>query len=110
MAVLDRIATARDDAFAARVAMILMTSCVNVANEDPTYENHANRLHFAQLHFRAAVNTKALAAAIIANNTTIQGEIDSAPTQLGANVPDSDLEYVIGGLFDNFANAYASVS
>ncbi|TCK36741.1 hypothetical protein B0G84_5754 [Paraburkholderia sp. BL8N3] len=108
MAILDRIATARDDQFAARVAMLLMKLCVDVANEDPAYENHANRLHFAQLHFRAQVNTKALAAAIIANNATIQTAIDSAPNALGSNVPDGDLEFVIGGLFDNFANAYVS--
>jgi hypothetical protein len=110
MAILDRIAAARDDQFSARVAMILMKLCVDVANEDTGYINHVNRLHFAELHFRALVNSKSLAAAIIANNGTIQAEIDSAPAERGANVPDGDLEYVISGLYDHFANAYAQVT
>jgi hypothetical protein len=110
MAVLNYIAAARDDAFAARVAFILMTLCINVANEDPTTANHANRLHFAQLHFRASINTKALAAGAIAYNATLQSEINSNPALRGSNVPDSDLQYVLGGLYDNFANAYATVT
>lgn len=106
MSFLDRIATARDDAFAARIAMILMKSAVDVANEPDSTANHANRLALAQKHFRGQVNCKALAAAVIANNATVQGIIDSNPGLLGANVPDNDLEFVINGLIDNFANAY----
>jgi hypothetical protein len=108
MAVADRIAVARDDTFAARVSMILMALCVNVANEDPATDNHANRLKLSQAHFRAGINAKALAAAAIANNGTLQATIDGAPAELGANIPDGDLEYVIGGLFNHFANAYAA--
>lgn len=107
MAVLDRIATARDDQFAARIAMILMHTCIDVANEDPTTANHANRVAFAGKHLRGQVNCKAVAAAVIASNGTIQSTIDGGPTLLGANVPDGDLEYVIGGLYDHLANAYA---
>ena len=108
MAVLDRIATARDDTFAARVAMILMQTAINVANEDPATTNHANRLAFAQKHFRAEINCKSLGAAIIASNATIQAAVDGEPASLGSNVPDGDLEFAINGLVDNFANAYAT--
>jgi hypothetical protein len=106
MSVLNQIATARDDTFAARVALLLMKSAINIANEAPATANHANRLTLAQKHFRAQVNCKALAAAVIASNATIQSTIDTSPDLLGSNVPDNDLEFVINGLIDNFANAY----
>lgn len=108
MAIIDRIATARDDVFAARVAMILMKLCVDVANESDTTANHANRLALAQAHFRAGVNSKALAAALIANNATIQATIDANPGGLGSDVPDGDIEFVVSTLLDHFANAYAA--
>ena len=106
MSVLNQITTARDDTFAARVAMLLMKACVVIATEAGTVPNHANRLAFAQRHFRAEVNCKALAAAVISNNATIQTTIDGAPEQHGSTVPDGDLEFVINGLIDVFANAY----
>ena len=107
MAILDQIAAARDDAFAARVAMITMTLCVAVATEDPATVNHVNRLGFANKHFKAQINTKALAAAVIASNPTIQGEINAAPGVHGANVPDGDITFVVTSLLDTFANAYS---
>lgn len=108
MAVLDRIATARNDEFAARVAMITMKLCVDVANEAGTVTNHTNRIAFAYKMFKATVNAKALAAAVIANNATIQTTIDSSPSLMGSNVPDADLEFVISSMLNNFANAYAA--
>lgn len=110
MAILDRISAARDDVFAARISMILMKLAVDVANEPSDTANHANRLHLAGLHFRAAINAKTLAAAVIANNPTIQMAIDAEPSLKGSNVPDGDLEFVIAGLMDHFANAYANVN
>lgn len=108
MAVLDRIAAARDDVFAARVAMILMTTANNVANEDPATPNHANRIALAQKVFRGEINNKAVAALVIASNATIQGTIDANPAGLGADVPDNDLEFQLSTLYDNLANAYAA--
>jgi hypothetical protein len=108
VAIIDRIATARDDTFAARVAMVLMRTAVDVANEAPETPNHPNRLALAQATFRASVNAKALAAALIANNATMQATIDANPAGLGSDVPDGDIEFVVAGLFDHFANAYAA--
>lgn len=108
MSVLDRIATARDSIFAARVAMILMTISINVANEAPATPNHTNRLALAQKVLKAMVNNKAIAAACIANNATMQMTIDANPALLGSDVPDADIEFVLSGLYDNLANAYAA--
>lgn len=108
MAVLDRIATARDDVFAARVAMILMATANNVANEDPGTANHANRLALAQKVVRGEINNKAVAALVVASNATIQGAIDANPAGLGADVPDNDLEFQMATIYDNLANAYAA--
>lgn len=107
MAVLDRIQTARSDEFAARVAMILAKVAVDVLNEAVNVPNHANRVKLANLHLRAQVNTKAVAAFVIASNATIQTAIDDEPGVNGANVPDSDIEFVMAGLYDKLANAYA---
>lgn len=108
MAIVDRIETARDATFAARVSMALMSLCVDIANEVDSTPNHANRLALAQAHFRAGVNAKTLAAAMIANNSGLQTAIDAAPAALGTNISDADLQSVISGLIDHFANAYAA--
>lgn len=110
MAVLDQIATARDDTFAARVAMCLMVTSVNVANEAALTANHANRLALAQKHIRAQVNVKSVGALVIAYNATIQTAINSAPALRGSNVLDGDLQYAINSLTDQIANAYAAGS
>jgi hypothetical protein len=107
MAILDLIATARDETFAARVAMILMSACINVANEDAGTTNHTNRLALVHKHLKAEINVKAVAAAAIASNGTIQSTIDGAPDQRGANVSDNDLQFVVNGLIDILANAYS---
>lgn len=108
MSVVNWIATARDETFAARVAMCLMKAGLDASNEDPGTDNHANRLALAQRHLKAEINSKAVAAAVIASNGTIQGEIDAQPAQHGANVPDGDLQYVVNGLYNMLANAYAA--
>lgn len=108
MAVLDRIATARDETFSARVAMMLMKVSIDVMAEAGSTSNHANRLKLAQLHVKSLVNTKAVAAAVIASNATIQATIDTDPLLLGSNVPDGDIEFVLVDLFDKLANAYAA--
>lgn len=108
MSVLNQIAAARSDEFAARVAMVTMTLAMTVLVEDPETANHANRIIFAQKHLRAEINNKTLAAAVIASNSTIQTTINGAPLLLGSNVPDGDIEFVITGLLNAFANAYAA--
>lgn len=108
MAYLDRIATARDDVFAARCAMILMKIAIDVANEAPETPNHENRVALAYRHLRAEVNSKAVAAAVIASNGTIAGAIDANPADRGASVPDGDIEFVLSGLYNHLANAYAT--
>lgn len=108
MSALDLIATAQDDTFAARTAMILMEVCINVTNEATTTPNHANRLALAQRHMKAEINTKSVAATMIASNATIQTTIQGAPQLRGSNVPDSDMQFALGGIYDSIANAYAA--
>lgn len=108
MAVLDYISAARNETFAARTAMCLTIAAINVANEADTTPNHANRLAFAQRVLKNEINSKLVAAAAIAYNGTLQAEINAAPSQFGASVPDSDLQFVVNSLIDLFANAYAA--
>lgn len=110
MAVLDQIATARDDTFAARVAMTLMTIGLSAMNEAGATPDHVNRLALAQKHLKGEINSKLVAALLIASNATIQGEINAAPALLGSNVPDGDMLYALTQLYDNIADAYAAAN
>jgi hypothetical protein len=108
MAILDLIGAARDDEFSARVAMCLMVASINIANEDTATLNHPNRIAFAYRFFKGEINSKVVAAAVIATNATVQGTINANPAGLGADVPDADLQFVVNGIIDHFANAYAA--
>lgn len=107
MAALDLIAAARDDAFGARIAFCLMVAALNVANEDPATTNHSNRLAFSKRVLTGGVNAKLIAAAAIGYNATLQTTINGDPSQKGANIPDSDLQFVVNSLFDLESNAWA---
>lgn len=108
MAVLDLIGAARDDAFSARTAMCLMVASINVANEDAATLNHANRIALAYRFLKGEINSKVVAAAVIATNATIQSTINANPAGLGADVPDADLQFVVNSLVDHLANAYGA--
>lgn len=108
MAVLDQIATARDDVFASRVAMSLMLACITVANESGLTANHTNRMVLVNRHIKALVNTKAVAAVIIANSTAMQTAIDGTPLARGSNITDADLNAACVSLFNTLANAHAA--
>jgi len=108
MAILDQIAAARDPSFSSRVAMILMNQSLAVLAEDPATTNHANRLAFAEKHFRAEINCKTLAAAVIANDPSIQGQINTSPSSFGSVVADADIATNVTALFDTFATAYTT--
>jgi hypothetical protein len=107
MAVADLIGASRDPNFQARIGFLLLKAGLNIANEDPTTDNHANRIAFTNRLLKADVNLGAVTASVVAYNATIQSTIEADPAQLGANVTDGDLEFVVNGLSNILANAYA---
>jgi hypothetical protein len=98
MAALDLIAAARSEAFSARVAFLALKAAIAVAYEDPATGQHAARVAWANRVLRGDVNNKQLAAAVIASNSTIAGEINGATSALGSNVPDGDIEFALASL------------
>ena len=101
------IRAARDDAYAGRVAMIQLKVAQNVASEDPATANHAERIDYAWLVIRGDENPK-MVAAHVNTNPSIAATIDGAPDQLGANVPDGDIEFTLASIWDARSIAFAA--
>jgi hypothetical protein len=98
------IAAASDPTFYTRVAFIALKAAQNVANEDPGTANHANRLAYAGRVLTGADKASLLALHIAASNPTIAGTLETGG---GDAVPDGDIEFAMGEIWDARANAYA---
>ncbi len=107
MSALDLIGAATDGAFSGRVMMIAFKVSQNVASEDPGTAEHAARIAYAQRVQRGDEKPKLIAAHVIASNGTIAATIEGAPGQLGANVPDGDIEFALASIWTARALAYA---
>jgi len=103
----DLIRAARDETYAGRVAMIQLKVAQNVASEDPGTVNHAERISYAYLVIRGDENPK-MVAAHVNTNPSIAASIDAEPEQLGANIPDGDIEFTLASIWDARALAFAA--
>lgn len=105
MATRDIIAAASDPTYYTRVAFIALKSAQNVAAEDPATPNHANRVAYAGRVLTGDDKALLLALHIAASNATIASTLESGG---GDAVPDGDIEYAMGQIWDARANAYAA--
>jgi hypothetical protein len=105
----DLIRTARDDAYAGRVAMIQLKVAQNVASEAPTTPNHAERVSYASLVIRGGENPK-MVASHVNTNPSIAAQIAADPAKLGANVPDTDIEFTLASIWDARSIAWANAT
>ena len=103
----DLIRAARDDTYAARVAMIQLKVAQNVASEDPGTAYHTERVDYASMVIRGDENPK-MVAAHVNTNPSIAETIQSDPAKLGANVPDGDIEFTLASIWDARSLAYAA--
>jgi hypothetical protein len=110
MAAIDQIAAARDDEFAARVAMIIFKVAQAVATEDASTPHHAERLDYAFRNITGDENPKLVAAHVISSNPTIAAAIDAEPELKGSNVPDADIEFALASIWDARSLAFAGVA
>jgi hypothetical protein len=108
MSALDQIATARDDAFSARVSMLMFKVGQMVASEAPTEPDHDVRLDYALRVIRGAENPKLVSAHVISSNPTIGAAIDAEPELKGSNVPDADIEFALSSIWTARAKAFAA--
>jgi hypothetical protein len=93
--------------FYTRVAFIALKAAQNVATEDPATPNHAARVAYASRLFTGEDKALLLALHIAASNPTIAAALDSGG---GDAVPDEDIEFVLGSIWDARANAFAAMS
>jgi hypothetical protein len=101
----DIIQAAADPMFYTRVAFIALKAAQNVANEDPGTANHANRAAYAGRVFTGEDKATLIALHIAAANPTIAQTLE---TSGGDAVPDGDIEYAMGQIWDARANAFAT--
>lgn len=104
MATKDIIAAASDPVFYTRVAFIALKAAQNVANEASNTANHANRVKYAGRVFSGQDSALALTLHIAASNATIAATLASGG---GDAVPDGDIEYAMGEIWNARANAFA---
>jgi hypothetical protein len=87
--------------------MIQLKVAQNVASEDPATANHAERINYAYYVIRGDENPK-MVSAHVNTNPSIAASIDAAPEQLGANIPDGDIEFTLASIWDARALAFAA--
>lgn len=90
--------------FYTRVSYIALKVAQNVASEDPATPNHDNRMNYAGRVLTGMDNALLLSLNIAATNPTIAHTLE---TQGGDAVPDGDIEFAMGAIWDSRSNAYA---
>jgi len=103
MATSDIITAASKPIFYTRVAFIALKAAQNVANEDPGTPNHAVRAAYAGRVLTGEDKALLIALHIAASNGTIAATLE---TSGGEAVPDGDLEFAMGQIWDARANAF----
>ena len=91
--------------FYTRVAFIALKTAQSVATEDPGTANHENRVAYANKLFRGEDAALLIASHVVASNGTIASTIENGSCE---DVPDSDIEYALGGIWNARANASAA--
>lgn len=100
------IEAASQPTFFTRVAFISLKVAQNVASEDPSAPNHANRVAYSSRVFTGAESATLLSNHVAAANPTIASTLE---TQGGDAVPDGDIEFALATIWDARANAFAEV-
>lgn len=106
MATSDIINAASDPVFYTRVAFIALKSAQNVTSEDPLTPNHVIRAAYAGRVLTGADKALLIALHIAASNGTIAATLESSG---GAAVPDGDIEFAMGQIWNSRANAFAAM-
>jgi len=107
MATRDIIEAASSPVFYTRVAFIALKAAQNVSNEDSGTVNHANRLAYAGRVLTGNDKGLLIALHIAASNSTIAATLESTG---GDAVPDGDIEFAMGQIWDSRANAFANAT
>jgi len=93
----------KNQTFLDQLAGALLAASVQVTNEGAGAQNHANRLLFANAVLVNPAQQAAFIAPGILTNPTISAEAGTPQS-----IPDGDVDFVVAGLFDIYANQYAA--
>jgi len=99
------IEAASQPTFYTRVSFIALKVAQNVATESDATPNHANRLAYCARIFTGADSALMLANHVASSNPTIAQTLE---TEGGDAVPDADIEFALGGIWDSRANSFAA--
>lgn len=83
-----------------RTQIAIELAAYNVLNEDAGTANHANRMLWANTVLNDPIIMMGLEMTLVVQNATIQAS--------GDDCTDNDLQFVVNGLVDVYANALAS--
>ena len=103
----DIITAAYETSFYSRVNFIALKTAQNVATEDVATPNHDARLAYAGRIMIGQDSAQQISLHIAAVNPTIAETLE---TQGGDAVPDGDIEYAMGQIWDARANAWAAAA
>ncbi len=96
-----------NSAFQNQVAGSLLAAALNVLNEAAGTPNHANRVLWAKQILQQPQGQAGFMLTSLLGNPTIQSEAGNAAGLSGTPFSDSDIDYVVASLFDQFATAAA---
>lgn len=97
----------QNTAFQDQLASCLLFAGINILNEDASATNHAARLAWAR---QILDQPRGQAARIInytMTNPTLSAGAGNPVGQSGTPFLDSDIDFVVAGLFDTFATQFA---
>ncbi len=86
----------------------LLAAAANILNEGTGVANHANRLAWANaIYVNPSAQTQFFLPGVL-TNSTIAGEAGNTAGASGTPCSDSDIDYVVASLWNNYANQYAA--
>lgn len=98
------IAEVSKPSFYTRVGFLALKAAQNVASEAENTANHALRVAYANKVFRGEDSAILVAFHVVASNGTITNTIINSG---GDAVPDGDIEFALGSIWDARAKAFA---
>ena len=105
MATREIIAEASRPVFYTRVAFLALKAAQNVATESESTPNHANRLAYAGRVMSGEDKAILLALHVAAANPVIASALETTGAE---SVPDGDIEFVMGTIWNARADAFAA--
>lgn len=95
--------------FQRQLAGSLLAAALNVLNEDPATERHAERVTWAKAIMQSPNVQGALMLNYVLGNPTLAAAAGGPNTDSGTPISDSDLDYVVSSLYTQFAVQYSGV-